>query len=311
VIRNKILIIICGPTAVGKTELSIKLALKFNGEIISADSMQFYKYMNIGTAKPDNYVLSKVKHYMIDICEPGEDFSAYNFINMAEKYIKEIYMKDKIPFIVGGTGLYIRSLIYGLSDAPGADKSIRDKLKNIALKEGLQFLYEKLKIIDPSYAEKISPNDYIRIIRALEVYEKRGLPFSYFCDKHIKNPKYNALKIGLILPRKILYEKINKRTDDMIKNGLIEETKNLIQKGISKEFLKRKAIGYADIIDYLEGKISIEKAIENIKKKTRNYAKRQLTWFKKEKDIKWFSPDNIFEIEKLIENWLKNYLMQN
>lgn len=303
--QNKNLIIICGPTGIGKTELAVKLALKYDGEIISADSMQVYKYMDIATAKPDEEILRKVKHYLISIIEPSESFSAYKFKELASYAIEEIYNKNKLPFIVGGTGLYINALVYGLSDAPPADLKLREKLKNLAKEKGLLFLYEKLKKLDPEYAEKISKNDPVRIIRALEVYEKTKIKFSEFCKKHNKTPNYNCLWIGLNQNRKELYEKINKRTEDMFKKGLIDETKKLLAMGINEELLRNKVIGYSDVIDYLNGKITLQQAIENVKRKTRNYAKRQLTWFKKEKNINWFSPHQINEIESIINNWLK------
>ena len=301
--NKKPLIIICGPTASGKSELAVRLA-KDIGEIISADSMQVYKFMDIGTAKPDKELLNSVKHYLIDVITPDKDFSAYEFITRAEKIIKTLYQQKKTPFIVGGTGLYIRALVYGLSDAPGRDPKIREKLKNIAKEKGLGFLYQRLKKIDTIYADKISPNDPIRIIRALEVYEKTGIPFSKFCEKHIKNPRYDALWIGINLERKKLYERINRRTEMMFEKGFIDETKKLLEMGYSEDIIKKRGIGYDDVIDYIQGKITLETAIKNVQKKTRHYAKRQLTWFRKEKNIKWFQPDQIDKIKELINNWI-------
>jgi len=304
-VNKKPLIIICGPTSSGKTEISVKLAVKI-GEIISADSMQVYKYMDIGTAKPEKKLLNIVKHYMIDIITPDKDFSACEFKTRAERIINDLYKRKKIPFVVGGTGLYIRALIYGLSDAPGRDPVLRKRLKELTDSKGIKYLYEKLKEVDPQYATKISPNDSIRIIRALEVYKLTGTPFSKFCEAHIKIPQYNALWIGLNIERKKLYEKINQRTEKMFQNGLVDETKRLLDMGYSEDIIKKRGIGYSDVIDYLQGKISLETAIENVKKKTRHYAKRQLTWFRKEKDIKWFSPQQFNEIQELIERWIEN-----
>lgn len=300
---RKPLIIICGPTASGKSELAVRLAKEI-GEIISADSMQVYKFMDIGTAKPEKKLLNSVKHYMIDVITPDRDFSAYEFITRAERIIKSLYKRKKIPFIVGGTGLYIQALIYGLSDAPGRDIELREKLKNIAKEKGLSFLYKRLGRVDPIYAEKVSPNDPVRIIRALEVYEKTGIPFSKFCKEHIKNPRYDALWIGINLERKKLYDRINRRTEMMFEKGFIDETKKLLEMGYSDVIIKKRGIGYEDVIDYIQGKITLASAIKNVQKKTRHYAKRQLTWFRKEKNIKWFQPEQVDKIQELINNWI-------
>lgn len=304
---NKIpLIIICGPTAIGKSRAAVSLAER-RGEIISADSMQVYKFFDIGTAKPGTDLLNCVRHHLISIVEPDADFSAYDFISRAEIIIDEIHKKNLIPFIVGGTGLYIQSLVYGLSEAPGKNKNLRSRLDKIHKQKGLNFLYRKLQKADPDYANIIKNNDRIRIIRALEVYYLTGTPLSYFINKHDKKENYKVLWIGLNQPREILYDRINKRTEQMYRHGLVEEIKNLLEKGYSEDILKKKGIGYKEAVDYIRKKITLQEAIEETKKKTRNYAKRQLTWFRKEKKIKWFQPDEIIEIKSYIEKWLKYF----
>ena len=248
--------------------------------------MQVYKFLDIGTAKPDNKLLKRVKHHLINVVEPDVDFSAYDFICRAKPIINKIHNKNIIPFVVGGTGLYIRSLVYGLSEAPGKNEEIRKKLENIQAQKSLNFLYEKLHKIDPDYAGIIKNTDRIRIIRALEVYYLTGKPLSGFFNKHDKQENYNTLWIGLKQPRKILYERINQRTEKMFQPGLIRETKNLLDKGYSQNILERKGIGYKEVLDYINNKITLKEAIEETKKKTRNYAKRKMTWIRKEKNIK-------------------------
>ncbi len=298
------LIIICGPTAIGKSSIAVSLA-QGRGEIISADSMQIYKYLNIGTAKPEKGLLKQVKHHLIDAIKPDEEFSVYNFICQAGKIIKQIHKKKLLPFVVGGTGLYIHALIYGLSDAPGRNENLRKKLNRLIEKRGLLFLYKKLQKIDPAYASVINASDKTRIIRALEVYYLKGRPFSFYIEKHDKQENYNALWIGINQPRDELYRKINLRTEQMYKQGLIEETRNLLKKGFSEVFLSKKGIGYKEALAFIHNKITLQEAIEETKKKTRHYAKRQITWFKKEENIKWFYPDKVEQIREYINLWIR------
>ncbi len=297
------LVIICGPTAVGKSRAAVSLAEGL-GEIISADSMQVYKYLDIGTAKPEKELLKRVKHHLINIVKLDNDFTAYDFIKRAKLIIEQIYKKNMIPFVVGGTGMYIRSLVYGLSEAPGRDEVFRKKMENMLKQKGPEMLYEKLKKIDPEYAVQIKANDRVRIIRALEVYHSTGKVFSYFFKKHDRKENYNTLWIGLDQPREVLYERINKRTEYIYTNGLLEETKKLLEKGYSEDILKRKGIGYTEALDYIHNRMTYEQAVEETKKKTRNYAKRQLTWFRKEKKIKWFQPEEIDKMKKSIKRFI-------
>ncbi len=300
----KKVVAIVGPTGVGKSELAVFLAEKLNGEIINFDSIQFYKELNIGTAKPEEEERKRVPHHLYDLLELDEEFNAARFVKLADKLIEEIWKRERLPILVGGTGLYLRALEYGLFPIE-IPKQIREKIRSEAEKS-LSSLYEKLKSLDPEYAKKISPRDKVRITRALEVIYTSGRPFSEF---HKENPffekkRYNIIKIGLNLPRKKLYEKINLRVIKMIDKGWIDEVKALLEKGYSPSLKPFKAIGYKYIIQHLQGKIPLEKAIKFIQRDTRHYAKRQLTWFKKEPDIYWFSPEEKEKILKFLEEKL-------
>ncbi len=305
--KNIPIVIISGPTGSGKTDIAVELAEKFNGEIISADSMQVYKYVDIASAKPDNNQLKKIKHYLISEKDLTAEFSAYDFVYFAGKYITEITAKNKIVFIVGGTGLYIRSLIYGISEAPGKDENIRKKLNERIKKEGLNSLYDELKSVDKKYADKISKNDPVRIIRALEVFYMTKKPFSYFMDKHTKTKLYNPLWLAVDTDRKILYERINNRILKMFDDGLIKETKKILEIRNKNNTIIKKVIGYMEIQKYLNGEKKLGETIEEIKKRTRHYAKRQITWFKKEKDIIWVSLKNKKNIYRLVEEYLNSF----
>ena len=303
--KEKIVAIV-GPTGVGKSELGIFLGERLDGEIINFDSIQFYKELNIGTAKPDKEERKKVPHHLYDLLELDEEFNAAKFVEIADSLIKEIWKRGKLPILIGGTGLYLRALEYGLFPIE-IPQEIRKNIRNLAEKN-LFSLYEELKRLDPEYAKKISPKDKVRITRALEVIHTSGKPFSEF---HKENPffgkkRYNIIKIGLTLPRKELYKKINLRVIKMIEKGWIKEVETLLEKGYSPDLKPFKAIGYKYIIKYLQGKLSWEKAIELIQRDTRRYAKRQLTWFKKEPEIYWFSPKEKEKIFAFIKDKLKN-----
>ena len=282
-------IVIVGPTASGKTSLSIELAKQINGEIVSCDSMQIYKDMDIGSAKPNVDEMQGIKHYMIDTVEPIERFSVARYKKEAEEAIEEILKKGKTPIVVGGTGLYANSLIYGIEyDDIKLDEKYRIELMNIAkTPEGLKKLYEQAKIIDKKATEKISPNDKKRIIRILEIYKATGKSKTEQEEKSRKNGvRYDYKVFGINIERQILYERINKRVDIMIEQGLINEVKALIEK--YPEFpTAMQAIGYKEIVQYLKNEISKEDAIEKIKQETRRYAKRQITWFKRIENIRW------------------------
>lgn len=283
-------VLIVGPTGIGKTDLSVKLAKKMNTEIISADSMQIYKYMDIGTAKIKTDEMDGIFHHMIDIVNPDENFSVADFQKKALYNITTINEKNKIPIIVGGSGLYINSLIYDLDFATVANSTtLREKYLNILDEKGLDFLYDKLKNLDYVYAQKISRNNKHRIMRALEIIESTGKKISNNDNNFRKeNENLNFIIIGLTQNREKLYEKINKRVDIMLENGLIEEVKNLLARYPNRDNISYKAIGYKEVIEYVDKKISLDEMKENLKKNSRRFAKRQFTWFNADKRIKWF-----------------------
>ncbi len=283
-------IIICGPTASGKTALSIELAKTINGEIVSCDSMQIYKDMDIGTAKPTAEEMQGIKHYLLDFIEPDKRYSVAEFKKDAEKAIEQILAKGKIPIVVGGTGLYVDSLIYGIEyqDIP-LDEEYRNKLEQIANEKGLEVLYEKAKQIDEQAMKKISPNDKKRIMRVLEIYKTTGKNKTEQEMESRKNEvKYDFKVFAINMDREVLYDRINKRVDIMIEQGLIEEVKNIIQK-YSEFPTAMQGLGYKEVVEYLNGKCSKEEMIEKIKMETRRYAKRQLTWFRKNKQTIWIN----------------------
>ena len=287
-IKPKVIVIV-GPTASGKTALSIELAKKINGEIISCDSMQIYKDMNIGSAKPTIEEMQGIKHYLIDEVEPTHRFSVAEYKKRAEKSIEEIIKKGKIPIVVGGTGLYANSLIYGIEyNEIEYDEKYRNKLMEQAqTEEGLETLFEEAKKLDPKAMEKISINDKKRIIRILEIYNSTGkTKTEQEKESRKKAIKYDYKVFALNIDRSVLYERINKRVDIMIEQGLIEEVKNILKK--YNEFpTAMQAIGYKEIVEYLDGNLTKQEAIEKIKQESRRYAKRQITWFKKIANVKW------------------------
>ncbi|MCR3761271.1 tRNA (adenosine(37)-N6)-dimethylallyltransferase MiaA [Clostridium felsineum] len=289
----KDILIIAGPTAVGKTDISIKLAKKINGEIISADSMQIYKHMDIGSAKVSKEEMKGVKHHLIDIVEPSEDFSVASFKEKAQNAIDDITSRKKYPIIVGGTGLYINSLICNY-DFTGAykDEKYREHLQSIAQDKGKEYIHEKLKDIDIDSYRKLYPNDLKRVIRALEVYKITGKTISELnSNVDLYDIPYNIHYFILNMNREKLYERINLRVDIMIKNGLVDEVIKLRDMGYNSNMQSMKGIGYKEILSYLEGYISFDEAIDLIKKGSRHYAKRQLTWFRKDKRAIWIDKD--------------------
>ncbi len=298
-------IVICGPTASGKTALSIELAKKINGEIISSDSMQIYKDMNIGTAKPTVEEMQGIKHYLLDFVEPDKRYSVAEFKKDAEKAIEEILSKGKIPIVVGGTGLYVDSLIYGIEyQNIELDEKYRKKLEKIAEEQGLQVLYKRAKEIDEEAIKKISPNDKKRITRILEIYKATGKnKTEQEIESRKKEVKYDFKVFAINMDREKLYERINKRVDIMIEQGLIEEVKEITRK--YKEFpTAMQGLGYKEVVEYLDEKMSKEEMIEKVKMETRRYAKRQITWFKKNKQTMWIDglADKQSNIQFILEN---------
>ena len=290
-------IVICGPTASGKTALSIELAKKINGEIISSDSMQIYKDMDIGTAKPSKEEMQGIKHYLLDFVEPSRRYSVAEFKKDAEAAIEEILAKGKTPIIVGGTGLYVDSLIYGIEYQDiQLDEKYRQELEERVEKEGLNKLYEEAKAIDSQAIEKISQNDKKRILRILEIYKATGKnKTEQEIESRKKGVKYDYKVFAINWDRETLYERINKRVDIMMKQGLIQEVEQLLQK--YNEFpTAMQGLGYKEVVEYLEGKTSKEEMIEKIKLETRRYAKRQITWFKKNKQTIWIGHEDLQKI---------------
>lgn len=283
-----IVYVIGGPTASGKSKLAVELAKKVNGEIISADSMQIYKEMNIGTAKVNKEEMQGVQHYLVDFVSPDERYSVSNFKKDAEKAIEKILEKGKTPIVVGGTGLYIDSLIYGIEfQNEEVDLEYREKLNKIADEKGLESLYKKAQEIDPEAMKKISINDRKRIIRVLEIYHKTGKTKTEQELQSRKNEvKYEYKVFAITMNREKLYERIEKRIDFMIEQGLIEEVKQILEKYHTFP-TAMQGLGYKEVVEYLEGSCTKEEMIEKIKKETRHYAKRQLTWFRKNKEIIW------------------------
>lgn len=301
------LCIIAGPTAVGKTDISLSVAQKLCGEIISADSAQVYKYMDIGTAKISEEDMRGIKHYMLDEVYPDESFSAAIFKEKAENYIRDINSRGKLPIVVGGTGLYINSLLNNLEFTDSIiDIDFRNEMRQIAAEKGNRYVHEMLKNVDEISYEKLHPNDLKRVIRALEVYKHTGKPISYFQMLSKEQPcKYEYAYICLNMNRSKLYDRIEMRIDKMINEGLLHEVEKLLKMGYSKELTSLQALGYKEIIDYLEGNNSLEEAIDTLKKNTRHYAKRQLTWFRNDERVFWINVDNYFSLSAMAENIIR------
>ena len=296
------LIILTGPTAVGKTDLSIKLSKSLNAEIISADSMQIYKYMDIGSAKVTKEEMDGVVHYMIDEVTPDVPFSVSEFQMRSEKYIEEINKKGKNVLITGGTGLYLNSLIYNMDFAKSnANNEIREKLEQELAENGIDYMHEKLRSLDEEAANRIHKNNTKRVIRAIEVCMS-GQKMNDFSKDLRYNEKYKPIIIVLNRDREVLYQRINKRVDIMLENGLLDEVKELLKMGYTKDMISMQGIGYKEMIKYLDGEYTYDEAIEIIKRDSRRYAKRQLTWFKRYQDAKWFDLDKYQDIEILKED---------
>ena len=307
-VKNKILII-CGPTASGKTTLAVECAKLLKTEVISADSMYIYKNLDIGTAKPTSVEMYGVKHHLIDVVEPFDTFSVSDYKKTAEPILLSLLDNGKIPIICGGTGFYINSLLYDLSYGNGKDNlEAREKYKRVAEEKGNLAVYEILKDLDPDTASKLHYNDVKRVIRALEIYES-GVKKSEIIDDF--TPKYDYKAYSIDFPRETLYERINNRVDVMVKNGLIDEIENLLTNGVTKENQCMQAIGYKEIIDYLDGTITLEQAIENIKLNTRHYAKRQITFFKHLQGLELLQPAPIDVLAQKIVKDLLKWLITN
>ncbi|MBS1520070.1 MAG: tRNA (adenosine(37)-N6)-dimethylallyltransferase MiaA [Bacteroidetes bacterium] len=294
----KKLIVIAGPTAVGKTAAAIKLAQQLNTEIISADSRQFYREMSIGTAKPDAEELAQAKHHFIDSHSITENFTVGNFEKEALLLLAELFKTHNQVIMVGGSGLFIQAVTQGFDNLPTADPEIREKLNQELSEKGIELLQQKLKEADPDYYNQVDLNNPQRLIRALEVFETTGKPFSSYRKANINSRPFESIKIVLDLPREVLYDRINKRVDIMVEHGLVEEVRSLLP---YRHLNALNTVGYSELFDYFENKTDLDTAISLIKQNTRRFAKRQLTWFRKDKDVKWLMADDVNLIDEVIK----------
>lgn len=305
---KKPLIVLTGPTAAGKTELSIAFAKKLNGAIISADSMQVYKYMNIGSAKIRPEEMQGIRHYLVDVLDPREEFHVARFQQMAKEALEEIYRNGQLPIVVGGTGFYIQALLKDIDfDESSGELPCRKELEETARREGGAVLYERLKQVDPESAEAIHPNNVKRVIRALEFYQETGQPISlHNREQKEKQPPYTYAYFVLNDDRARLYERIDRRVDRMVEQGLVEEVRWLKEHGYDRSLVSMQGLGYKELFPYLDGTCSLEEAVEIIKRDTRHFAKRQITWFKREPDVIWLNQQEFgYDKEKILKRMLE------
>ena len=308
VMERKPFVVLTGPTAVGKTALSIELAKAISGAIISADSMQVYKHMDIGSAKIMPEEMEGIRHYLVDEFEPDEEFHVARFVERAKECLNEIYREGKLPIIVGGTGFYIQALLYDVNfSEQNTNTEYRKELEYLAEEKGAEYLHKMLKEVDAASAEAIHANNRKRVIRALEFYHLTGTKISEHNEtEKQKTSPYNFAYFVLTDNRKHLYERIEKRVDMMIKNGLVEEVQKLKDMGYHREMVSMQGLGYKEILDYLDGKMTLEEAVSLIKKKTRHFAKRQLTWFRRERDVIWFDKEKYeYNEEHILRDMIK------
>lgn len=288
------ILIVCGPTASGKSALALELAHILDAEIVNADSMQVYRRLDIGTAKPSSDQQTEICHHLIDVIEPDQQFSAADFAQAADAAIADIITRGKRVIVVGGTGLYIRALLHGLVDSPGGHGSLRQALQEEADVAGNVAMLEQLRLVDPELAATLHPNNLVRIIRALEVFRLTGIPLSRYQKEHaFAGQRYTALQIGISVDRPLLYKRIEERVEQMMTAGLMEEVCGLLSAGFGRDLKSMRSIGYKEAAACRAGELSAEEATRLIKRNTRHYAKRQMTWFKADPDILWFEyPDN-------------------
>lgn len=307
--RSKTIIAVAGPTAVGKTEFAIKLAEAFDGEIVSCDSMQLYKYMDIGSAKPTAEEMARAKHHLVDIIDPRDEFSVAQYQRLAKTAIKDIFKREKLPIVSGGTGLYLNSLLYDMDfSAASEDHAYRTELEEIAEKEGREALHEILMKKDPDAAATIHPNNTKKIIRALERLKQGEGHIRKFSDINRETSDYDVILIGLNRARAELYDRINRRVEILMDEGLLDEVKSLRQMGLTQENISMKGIGYKELMDYLDGICTLEMAVDTIQKNTRHYAKKQLTWFRRYDKMNWYNISDFDSDEHAFEE-MKKWLL--
>jgi tRNA dimethylallyltransferase len=299
------IIVVCGPTGIGKTAAAMSLASRFKGEIISADSMQIYRFMDIGTAKPTPDETARIPHHMIDVVDPDVPFDAARFAEMAHGCVQELRRRGVLPIVAGGTGFYVRALIHGLCAASPPPPELRRRLQEEARKLGGAALHGQLDRLDPEAARTIHPNDAYRITRALEVVLSTGRPLSALQSAHgFAASAFRYLKIGLHMDRELLYERIDQRVDAMMAAGLVGEVRSLLDRGFGASLKSMQSIGYRHMADYLEGRLTLEAAVATMKRDTRRYAKRQMTWFMRDREVRWIRPDDIEAMSDAISRFL-------
>ena len=304
---NSKLLCLLGPTAVGKTEIAIELAQHLNAEIVSVDSRQIYRQMDIGTAKPTPEEQQAAPHHLIDCVDISQPFSVADYQSLADTAIADIQNRGKQVLLVGGAGLYFRAVIDGLFEGPGADPAVRERFEQEAAQHGADALHERLRACDPESADRIHPNNVVRVIRALEVYELTGVPMSEHQQQwHREKQRYPFIAFGLTMPRALLYHRIEQRVDVMLANGLIAEVESLLATGYARDTIALQSFGYKELITYLDGECTYTEAISQLKQNTRRFAKRQLTWFRKDTRIEWIdretTPDVVADLLAKIEN---------
>lgn len=301
-------IAVMGPTAVGKTWLVSQLAKDLGGEIVNADSLQIYRFMDIGTAKPTLPEREEVVHHLVDIVDPDQDFDASRYSQRAREVIARLARQGKPAIVVGGTGLYLKALFHGLFPGAPSDPLVRNRLRREAEQNGGGELYQRLQRLDPITAKRVHPHDLFRIIRALEVWECRGQPISALQSGHdFQDRPFLPLKIGLQRPRSELYERINSRVEEMMSQGLVEEVKGLLSRGYGPDLKSMQALGYRHMVQHLIDGMDITEAVRTMKRDTRRYAKRQMTWFRRDQEIRWFHPKQKEEIVRLAEQFLGDF----
>ena len=298
-------VVVCGPTGIGKTRTAMDLARRFGGEIVGADSMQIYRYMDIGTAKPTAAEQALVRHHMVDIVDPDAPYDAARYAREAGGAVRRLHQRGLIPVVAGGTGLYIKALIYGLFDSRPPDPEYRRQLEQEADAHGTEYLHDRLTATDPTAAADIHVNDRFRIIRALETFQATGRPISALQQEHrFARPRFAAFKIGLTIPRPALYARIDRRVDQMVAEGLLEEVRGLLARGYHAGLKPMQSIGYRHMIDYLQHDVDWEETLRLLKRDTRRYAKRQFTWFRADPEIVWTAPDEMASLAPAIETFL-------
>ena len=295
------LVCLLGPTAVGKTEIAIQLAQRLNAEIVSVDSRQIYRQMDIGTAKPTAEEQRAARHHLIDCVDISQPFSVADYQSLADAAITDIQNRDKQVLLVGGAGLYFRAVVDGLFEGPGADPALRKRLEAEAAQNGVERLHKRLQTYDPESADRIHPNNVVRVIRALEVYELTGTPMSELQQQwHPEKQRYPFIAFGLTMPRALLYRRIEQRVDVMLANGLIAEVESLLAAGYARDSIALQSFGYRELIAYLDGDCTYQEAISQLKQNTRRFAKRQLTWFRKDTRIEWLDRESTSDVVSYI-----------